>query len=102
MQTHYSNQRYFLNSPQIQKPTVSSQKSEILGSQRVNYPTCVERKQMIQPCNHRPRVQPRAGVKSGEVTKQNKYYSLQETYPIYHSRKPQNYPEIHFLDPPQK
>ena len=38
---------------------------------------------------------------SREITKQDKYYSLQQTSPIYHSIKPQNFPERQSLDPPQ-
>ena len=84
---------------QIQRPTLPLQPPWIWSSQRVIQSTYVESK---QPLNHRPRVWPRSEVKSRRMTKQNKHYSPAQTSPIYHPLKQQNYPERHFLDPPQQ
>ena len=44
-------------------------------------------------------VQARSEVNFGEVTKQTKHYSHQQTSPVCHL--PKTYPERHFLDLPQ-
>ena len=46
--------KVFLQSPQIQRPTLPSQKLQITSLQRVIQPTYVERKQIMQPLNCRP------------------------------------------------
>ena len=61
----------------------------------------MERKQIIQPLNDRPRVQPISEVKSREVTSLNKHYSPEQTFSNLSFPKLQHYPERHFLDSPQ-
>ena len=58
----------------------------------------VERKQIVQSLNHRPKVQPRSDVKPREVTKQDKHFSPHQTSQIYHSPKTQNISERQMLD----
>ena len=93
--------RVFSQSPQIQSPTLLSQTLQIPNNQRVIHPTYMERKQIVLSLSHRPTVQPSSDVSFREVTKQDKYYSPQHTSQIYHSPKPQNFPERQILDPPQ-
>ena len=47
----------FSQSPQVQRPTLHSQKSQVPSSQRVTHLTSVEGK---QPLSHRPRAQSRS------------------------------------------
>ena len=62
-------------SPQIQRPTLPSQKPSVLSSQTVIQTTSMERN---QPLNPRPRVHSnsRSNVKSTEMTLQNKNYII--------------------------
>ena len=74
---HYSKPKVFSKSHQIQRTILPSQKSQILSTQRVIHPTNVERKQLIQPLNLRPRVHSRSEVKSRDMARQDKHYSPQ-------------------------
>ena len=75
----------FSQSPQIQRPTLPSQNLQIPSTQRVIHPTSVEIKQIVPSLSHRPEVQPKSEVNSREITKQDKYYSPQQTSIIHHS-----------------
>ena len=83
VQTHYFSQGYFLNHLKFRGQHTFLRATNP-STQRVIHPISVERKQIIQPLNHRPRIQPRSEVKSGEVTKQKKHYLPQQNSKIYH------------------
>ena len=53
-------------SSQIQKPTLHSQEPQIPSSQRMIHSTSMEGKQIIQPLNHRSRIQSRSDLRSRE------------------------------------
>ena len=93
--------KVFSQSAQIQRPTVPSQKLQIKSTQRVNHPTSVERKDILQPLIYTPRVQPRSEVKSREVTKQDRHCSPQQTSQIYHPPKLLTFSERQMFDSSQ-
>ena len=61
--------KVFLQSPQIQRPTLPSQNLHIPSNQRVIHPTSVERKQIVPSLSHGLKVQSRSEVNSTEITK---------------------------------
>ena len=69
----------------VQGPKFPSQNLQIPSTQKVIYPTSVERKQIVPPLSYRSKVKPRSDVNCGEVTKQDKHYLPQQASQIYHS-----------------
>ena len=65
--------KLFSQWPQIQRPTLPTQKPLMPRTQILIHPISVGRKQIIQ-LNHRPKVPPNSEVKSREVTKQDRHY----------------------------